>query len=126
MQLGQECRAKAVHVILGPTVNIHRNPLGGRGFEMFSEDPFLSGKVAAQYVRGVQEQGVAATMKHFVGQGLHQDLMSFPTDKITQAGNEQEFERMKANSIISERALREIYLEPFRLAVKEAQPRCFM
>jgi beta-glucosidase len=90
---------------------------------MFSEDPFLSGKVAAQYVRGVQEQGVAATLKHFVGQTLH---TSNAAEELIQAGNEQEFERMKSDSLISERALREIYLEPFRLAVKEAQPRCFM
>lgn len=67
-QLGRDCRDKGVHVLLGPTVNIQRSPLGGRGFESFSEDPVLSGKLAGAYVSGVQGQGVAATLKHFVSQ----------------------------------------------------------
>ena len=62
--LGDECRAKGVHILLGPTINIQRNPLGGRGFESFAEDPLLSGKLAAAYVRGVQSQGVQATLVH--------------------------------------------------------------
>lgn len=106
-QLGEECRAKGAHILLGPTINIQRSPLGGRGFESFSEDPHLSGKIAASYVNGLQSQGVAATMKHFVG-------------------NEQEFERFSNDSIIPDRALREIYLEPFRIAEAEAKPKCYM
>lgn len=66
VQLGKECAIKGAHVILGPTTNIQRSPLGGRGFESFSEDPLLTGKIAAGYVRGVQSEKVAATMKHFV------------------------------------------------------------
>ncbi|GAA6022460.1 hypothetical protein JCM10207_004401 [Rhodosporidiobolus poonsookiae] len=105
--LGDECRAKSAHVLLGPTVNIQRSPLGGRGFESFSEDPVLSGHIAAAYINGVQEKGVAACIKHFVT-------------------NDQEFERFSMDSIVSQRALREIYLEPFRLAVKHSRPRTFM
>ncbi|GAA5850854.1 hypothetical protein JCM8547_009108 [Rhodosporidiobolus lusitaniae] len=105
--LGHECRAKSAHVLLGPTVNIQRSPLGGRGFESFSEDPHLSGHVAAAYVNGLQEKGVAACIKHFVT-------------------NDQEFERFSMDSVVSQRALREIYLEPFRLAVKHANPKSFM
>ncbi|KAJ9113731.1 hypothetical protein QFC20_001756 [Naganishia adeliensis] len=107
VQLGEECRAKGAHILLGPTVNIQRSPLGGRGFESFSEDPHLSGKFAASWVKGVQSQGVAATMKHFVR-------------------NEQEFERLSSDSVIPDRALREIYLEPFRIAEAEAKPKCYM
>ncbi|GAA5851026.1 hypothetical protein JCM8547_009158 [Rhodosporidiobolus lusitaniae] len=105
--LGDECRAKAAHVLLGPTVNIQRSPLGGRGFESYSEDPHLSGHIAAAYVNGLQEKGVAACIKHFVT-------------------NDQEFERFSMDSVVSQRALREIYLEPFRLAVKHANPKSFM
>ncbi|GAA5896930.1 hypothetical protein JCM6882_007310 [Rhodosporidiobolus microsporus] len=105
--LGDECRAKSAHVLLGPTVNIQRSPLGGRGFESYSEDPLLSGMIAAAYVNGLQEKGVAACIKHFVT-------------------NDQEFERFSMDSVVSQRALREIYLEPFRLAVKHANPKSFM
>ncbi|GAA6003128.1 hypothetical protein JCM10207_001762 [Rhodosporidiobolus poonsookiae] len=105
--LGDECRAKSAHVLLGPTVNLPRSPLGGRGFEAYSEDPLLSGHLAASYIIGVQEKGVSACLKHFVG-------------------NEQEYKRHSVDSVMSERTLREVYLEPFRLAVKLAQPKSLM
>ncbi|GAA6041796.1 hypothetical protein JCM8097_007165 [Rhodosporidiobolus ruineniae] len=105
--LGDECRAKGVHVLLGPTTNMQRSPLGGRGFESFSEDPHLSGHMAAAYINGLQEKGAAACLKHF-------------------ACNDQEFERFSVDSVVSQRALREIYLEPFRLAVKHSNPKSFM
>jgi beta-glucosidase len=98
--LGDEALTKASRVLLAPTVNIHRSPLAGRNFECLSEDPLLAGKIAAAYVRGVQSHGVVATVKHF-------------------AGNEAEFQRTTINSLIDERSLREIYLLPFELAVRE-------
>ena len=98
--LGEEARRKGCRILLAPTVNMHRSPLAGRNFECYSEDPLLAGKVAAAYIRGVQSRGVAATVKHF-------------------AGNEAESERMTVSSEIDERTLREIYLLPFELAVRE-------
>lgn len=98
--LGDEARSKACRVLLAPTVNLHRSPLAGRNFECYSEDPLLSGKIAAAFVRGVQSRDVATTVKHFVG-------------------NEAEFERMTMSSVIDERTLRELYLVPFELAVRE-------
>jgi len=98
--LGDQARAKTARVLLAPTVNLHRSPLAGRNFECYSEDPLLSGKLAAGFVRGVQSQGVATTVKHFVG-------------------NDAEFERMTIDSVIDHRTLRELYLVPFELAVKE-------
>ena len=98
--IGAEARTKGCRVLLGPTVNIHRSPLAGRNFECYSEDPLLSGRAAAAFVRGVQSHGVATTVKHF-------------------AGNDAEFERMTINSAIDERTLREITLVPFELAVRE-------
>ncbi len=98
--LGEEARTKACRVLLAPTVNLHRSPLAGRNFECYSEDPLLTGKLAAAFVRGVQSQDVATTVKHFVG-------------------NDAEFERHTINSVIDERTLRELYLVPFELAVRE-------
>ena len=98
--LGAEARSKACHVLLAPTVNIHRSPLAGRNFECYSEDPLLSGVLGAAFVRGAQSRGVATTVKHFVG-------------------NDAEFERYTMSSEIDERTLREIYLLPFELAIRE-------
>ena len=105
--LGEEAQAKDVDVLLGPTINIHRHPLGGRHFESFSEDPFLTGKIAASYVQGVQSQNVAACLKHFVG-------------------NDTEFNRHSISSNIDEQTLREIYLLPFEIGVKEGNARVVM
>ena len=99
--LGEEARSKGARVLLGPTVNIHRSPLNGRNFECYSEDPFLSARLAVAYISGLQSQGVSAAVKHYVG-------------------NDSEFERMTISSEIGERALREIYLVPFEAAVREA------
>jgi beta-glucosidase len=96
--LGQESRRKGVHVLLGPTVNLQRTPLGGRHFECYSEDPFLSGEIGAGFVTGVQEHGVGTTVKHLVG-------------------NDFETERMTVDVRIGERALREVYLAPFERVV---------
>ncbi|WVR09832.1 hypothetical protein IAU60_006908 [Kwoniella sp. DSM 27419] len=94
---------KGVHVLLAPTVNMHRTPLNGRGFESFSEDPLLSGKLAASFIRGCQSTGVAATLKHLVA-------------------NDQETQRYSISAEVDERALREIYLKPFELAIRESNP----
>jgi beta-glucosidase len=105
--MGHESKAKGSHVILGPTINMQRSPLGGRGFESLSEDPVLAGFGAAALVNGIQETGVVATIKHFVC-------------------NDMEHERNGTDAIVTERALREIYALPFQLVVKESQPGCFM
>ena len=97
--LGREARARGIHIQLGPGVNIARTPLNGRNFEYYGEDPFLTGELAAQYIRGLQSQGVAATVKHFVG-------------------NDTEWRRMEIESIMDEQTLREVYLKPFQKAVK--------
>ncbi len=98
--IGDEARTKECRVLLAPTVNLHRSPLGGRNFESYSEDPLLAGRTAAAFIRGVQGRGVVTTVKHFVG-------------------NESEHERMSADSVIDERTLRELYLVPFESAVRE-------
>ncbi|MFF0089094.1 glycoside hydrolase family 3 protein [Streptomyces canus] len=101
--LAQEARRKGVHVLLAPTVNLHRSPLGGRHFEAYSEDPYLTGRIGAGYVTGVQEGGVGTTVKHFVA-------------------NDAETDRFTVNNLVSERALRELYLAPFELIVENAHP----
>ena len=105
--LGEEAAANDVNVLLGPGLNMKRSPLCGRNFEYFSEDPYLAGKMAAAYVRGIQSQGVAACPKHF-------------------AVNSQEMRRMSMDSVVDERTLREIYLTGFEITVKESHPKVIM
>ena len=105
--LGEEASVQDVNVLLGPGLNIKRSPLCGRNFEYFSEDPYLSGKMAASYIRGIQSQGVYACPKHF-------------------AVNSQELRRMAMDSVLDERTLREIYLTGFEIAVKEGHPGSIM
>ncbi|CUM48753.1 uncharacterized protein AC631_00343 [Debaryomyces fabryi] len=105
--MGDEAKHKGAHVVLGPTINIQRGPLGGRGFESFSEDAHLTGQSAASIINGIQDKGIAATIKHFVC-------------------NDLEDQRNSSNSVLTERALREIYLEPFRIAIKHSNPVALM
>ncbi|EXJ81029.1 beta-glucosidase [Capronia epimyces CBS 606.96] len=104
---GAEAIAKGASVILGPTTNMQRSPLGGRGFESFSEDPYLAGAMSAATINGIQSTGVAATIKHYVC-------------------NDQEDQRQSVDSILTERALREIYLMPFMIAQRDSKPWCYM
>lgn len=105
--LGEEAASQGVGVLLGPGLNIKRSPLCGRNFEYFSEDPYLAGKIAAGYIRGIQKNGVAACPKHF-------------------ACNSQELRRMASDSVLDERTLREIYLTGFEIAVKEGKAKSLM
>lgn len=101
--LAEEAERQQIHVVLGPTINLHRSPLGGRLFEAYSEDPLLTGRLAAAYVKGLQGKGIGACLKHLVA-------------------NESETLRNYMNSVVSEEALREVYLLPFEIAVEESQP----
>ncbi|MEV5837035.1 glycoside hydrolase family 3 C-terminal domain-containing protein [Nocardia sp. NPDC052112] len=105
--LAQEARRKGVHMLLAPTLNLHRSPLGGRHFECYSEDPLLTGAIGAAYVTGVQEGGVAATPKHFVA-------------------NDSETDRFTVDVRVSRRALHELYLAPFETVVEQAEPWALM
>ena len=105
--IGEEARDQKVGMVLGPGINIKRNPLCGRNFEYYSEDPVQAGELSAQFVKGLQSQGVAACMKHF-------------------ACNSQEKSRFTSNSVVDERTLREIYLKGFEIAVKKAKPMAIM
>lgn len=105
--IGEECQQENVNIILGPGVNIKRNPLCGRNFEYYSEDPFLSGKLGASWICGVQSEGVGCSIKHY-------------------CCNNQEDYRYTSESVVDERALREIYLKPFEIAIKEGKPLCLM
>ncbi len=101
--LAEEAQRQQIHVVLGPTINLHRSPLGGRLFEAYSEDPLLTGRLAAAYVRGLQERGIGACLKHLVA-------------------NEAETDRHTVNSTVDERTLRELYLLPFEIAVEDSDP----
>src|SRR5438105_6196245 len=101
-EIGRDSRAKGVHFLLGPGVNIYRAPMNGRNFEYFGEDPFLASRLAVGYIKGVQSEGVSATIKHFMG-------------------NNSEVDRHNSDSVIDERTIREIYLPVFEAAVKEAR-----
>lgn len=101
--LGNECAAENIAVLLGPGINMKRSPLCGRNFEYLSEDPFLAGELAAEYVNGVQSKGIGTSVKHF-------------------AANNQEYKRMLISSVVDERTLREIYLYAFEIVVKKANP----
>ncbi|MEL6132502.1 MAG: glycoside hydrolase family 3 C-terminal domain-containing protein [Bacteroidota bacterium] len=105
--MGREARSQDVQIILGPGANIKRSPLGGRNFEYYSEDPILTGYMAAAFIKGVQSQGVGTSLKHF-------------------AVNNQEYQRMAVDVVVDERTLREIYLRGFEIAIKQANPTTIM
>ena len=101
--LAEEAERQRIHVVLGPTINLHRTPLGGRLFEAYSEDPLLTGRLASSYVRGLQANGIGACLKHLVA-------------------NESETDRHTVNSVVEESTLREVYLLPFEMAVEDSDP----
>ena len=105
--IGQEAREQGVGLVLGPGANLKRNPLCGRNFEYFSEDPYLAGKLAAGFIRGAEAQGIGSSLKHF-------------------AANSQELSRFTSNSVLDDRTLRELYLTAFEIAVKEGKPSTVM
>ena len=105
--IGEEARDQGVGLVLGPGANLKRNPLCGRNFEYFSEDPYLAGKLAAGFIRGVEAQGIGTSLKHF-------------------AANSQELDRFTSDSVLDERTLRELYLTAFEIAVKEGKPSTVM
>ena len=105
--ISKEAKANKVSAVLGPGINIKRSPLCGRNFEYFSEDPYLSGKMASGWISGLEDNGIAASLKHF-------------------AANNQETLRLVIDSIVDERALREIYLQAFEIAIKESNPSTVM
>ena len=104
---GRDARARGIHYLLAPGMNLYRAPMNGRNFEYYGEDPMLAGLTAAYFVRGVQSQGVAATIKHF-------------------AANNQEYQRHEISSDMDERTLRELYLRGFQIALREGRPKCVM
>ena len=105
--IGEEAKEQHVGVVLGPSLNLKRNPLCGRNFEYFSEDPHLAGKLAAGFIRGIESQGVGSSLKHF-------------------AANSQEFSRFNSDSVMDQRTLRELYLAAFEIAAKEGKPATVM
>ena len=105
--IGKEAQTNKVSVLLGPGINMKRNPRCGRNFEYFSEDPFLAGHLAANYIKGAQSNGISACVKHF-------------------CCNNQEEKRMTIDTVVDERTLREIYLTAFEIVVKDANPHCIM
>ena len=111
-EIAKEARNINCNILLAPSINIHRNPLCGRNFEYYSEDPYLTGKVAAAFIKGVQSKRVSATLKHFA-------LNNKETNKN---GDNDEFEKLPSDSRVSERVMREIYLKGFEIAIKEGNP----
>ena len=105
--IGEEAKDQGVGLVLGPGANLKRNPLCGRNFEYFSEDPYLAGKLAAGFIRGVEARGIGTSLKHF-------------------AVNSQEYRRFTSDSVLDERTLRELYLTAFEIAVKEGKPSTVM